>query len=358
VTAPLRIHADRQYLPPGEPHVIMLYPFWGRADVNVPRPEFVDRYVEHGREFIELVDLAACEVAVFPQNWKRGELSTPDTLVPRAQAFAAEARAAGKRYLFFRGGDSSDPLPVEGAMVLRNSLERSRRPAGEHALPAFHEDMLQHTGGTLVTRPYGARPVVGFCGLVLEQEPAGMARAAVARAKRVVLERRGLPSFSDTWVRGRALDALQRQDAVDTNIIVRDEWGGGAFPSEPPFVDADRWQRVRTEYVDNIVSSDYVLCARGHGNYSYRLYETLSLGRIPVLVDTDCVLPFDSTIDWRDYCVWVDRREIPRIGEKVTEFHERLSPGGFVELQQACRRLWETYLTPEGFFSHFHLLVR
>jgi len=111
---------------------------------------------------------------------------------------------------------------------------------------------------------------------------------------------------------------------------------------------------VRREYVQNIVESDYVVCTRGAGNFSYRLYETLSCGRIPVFVDTDCVLPYDFLVDWREHCVWVEEDDLPQIGERVLEFHEGLGEKEFVELQHHCRRFWEQYISPEGFFSNFH----
>jgi hypothetical protein len=104
-----------------------------------------------------------------------------------------------------------------------------------------------------------------------------------------------------------------------------------------------------------MLESDYVLCARGNGNFSYRLYETLCMGRIPVFIDTDCVLPLDFDIDWRDYCVWVDEAEIEQIGDQVLEFHESLDESEFEERQRACRRLWETHISPQGFFANFHL---
>lgn len=360
MTSPLRIHADPAYLPPGEPHVLMLYPWWGRSrEHDVPRPDFADRYLEQGRGLFELTSLRDADVAVFPQDWKRGLHYTPETLVERAEVFAAEARAAGKRYLVFRDGDLADPVPLDGALVVRQSLFRSRRGPLEHAQPAFFEDLAEYVGGAPVPREYRERPTIGFCGVALAPAPErGLVRrlrGAAAGVKRRVRERLGLPAFQDIWVRQRAIDALRRQDAVDTNIVLREGWGGGAFAADR--YDADRWRRTRQEFVDNVVGSDYTLCARGHGNFSYRLFETLCLGRIPVFVDTDCVLPFDFAVEWRDHCVWVDRTEIPRIGEKVAEFHSGLSPAEFVERQQACRRLWEEYLSPEGFFAHFHLLV-
>jgi len=156
-----------------------------------------------------------------------------------------------------------------------------------------------------------------------------------------------------SWIRTKALQVLAKSRRIDTNFVIRDTFMGGALlPSGEARL--SKFQQIRREYVQNLVDSDYVLCARGGGNYSYRLYEALCCGRIPVFVDTDCVLPYHSEIDWKQYCVWVDEREVDRIAERVAEFHEALSEDQFVELQRRCRWLWESYLSPEGFFRNFH----
>src|SRR5919108_319285 len=139
--------------------------------------------------------------------------------------------------------------------------------------------------------------------------------------------------------RAEALRRLATSNRVATNFLVRRSFLGGAIKAGN--VDAKTMQQVRREYVENMVESDYVLCARGAGNFSYRLYETLSCGRIPVFVDTDCVLPYEWVIDWRAHCVWVDAGELGQIGPRVLEFHESLSDDDFVELQRRCRELWE-----------------
>jgi hypothetical protein len=89
------------------------------------------------------------------------------------------------------------------------------------------------------------------------------------------------------------------------------------------------------------------------GNYSIRFYETLSCGRIPVFVNTDCVLPFEEWIDWKSYCVWVEAHEVARAAEKVAEFHDGLSDAEFRDRQRACRQLWLDWLSPLGFFKNF-----
>ncbi|MEB3359624.1 MAG: exostosin family protein, partial [Synechococcales bacterium] len=119
-------------------------------------------------------------------------------------------------------------------------------------------------------------------------------------------------------------------------------------------IDYNLLKQVRRDYVQNMVESDYVLCCRGLGNYSFRLYEALSCGRIPVLINTDCVLPYDFWIDYKDYCIWVEEREISDLPEIVADFHARLSPQAFIAHQQNCRALWEHYLSPRGFFSNLH----
>ena len=112
--------------------------------------------------------------------------------------------------------------------------------------------------------------------------------------------------------------------------------------------------RGQLEFLQNLLESDYVLCARGYGNYSHRLYEALACGRIPLFIDTDCVLPFDFAIDWKRFCVWVDQVDLRSVADRVAEFHASISGEEFEELQVACRRLWEEWLSPEAFFANFH----
>jgi hypothetical protein len=153
----------------------------------------------------------------------------------------------------------------------------------------------------------------------------------------------------DLFARGWALDGPLRHVDVETSTIVREPVGGTRTE-----LDRDRWQVARREYLENMIGSDYVLCVRGDGNWSVRFYEAMCLGRIPVVVDTDLVMPYDFLLEWRDYGVWIDRSDIANIGEHVAAFHERLSEPEFEDLQRECRGLWERYLSPVGFFRNFH----
>lgn len=333
---PLPIFSDPAFIPRGAPPTIMLYPFWGKppedpADPNTGR---FDRYAADGKRFFRMAPLDEAELAVFPSDWAYvlGEPAASSA----ASGFATMAEEAGKRAAAFFFNDSDDAVDLPGATVFRTSLYGSRRRPGEFAQPAWSEDFVERYLGALPVRRKPRQPTVGFCGLA----PRGLP---------LLHRRRASP---DPTLRMRALSRLQRTRGLQTNFIVRKDFVGGAVRDGG--LDAKTLQQVRREYVGNMLDSDYVLCARGAGNFSYRLYETLSCGRIPVFVDTDCVLPYDFMIEWPEYGVWIDEAAVNDVGHSVLEFHERLNEREFEDLQRECRRFWERYLRPEGFFENLH----
>jgi hypothetical protein len=328
----LRIYSDRSIVPRDGSHVVMLYPFWGKnpeepADPNSGR---FDRYAEVGSTHFALVPLDAADVAVFPCEWSRA-------LAVEVERFVAAASEAGTPTAVFAASDKHEAIQSP-ALVFQTSLYRSRRASNEFAQPAWSEDFVRaYLGGRLPFRPKRAKPVVGFCGL--------------APRRRGVLTRLRAHE-THTSIRARALRLLREHSGIETNFVERERFLGGALTGGR--LDVATMQRARREFVENMIQSDYVLCARGAGNFSYRLYEALSCGRIPVFIDTDVVLPCDFTADWRAHCVWIDESELESIGDRVAAFHEGLGEREFQELQRACRRFWEEYVAPDGFFAHFH----
>ena len=70
------------------------------------------------------------------------------------------------------------------------------------------------------------------------------------------------------------------------------------------------------EYLQEIVDSYFVLCPRGIGTSSYRLYEVLSLGRVPIIISDDWVPP--EGVDWNSCSIRIAEgrvEELPRIVE-------------------------------------------
>ncbi len=74
-------------------------------------------------------------------------------------------------------------------------------------------------------------------------------------------------------------------------------------------------EREIDEYIGHLERSTYIICPRGTENYSYRVYETLSRGRIPVIIDTDVVLP--KEINWGDLSIIVPYEFLHKIYDLV-----------------------------------------
>ena len=103
------------------------------------------------------------------------------------------------------------------------------------------------------------------------------------------------------------------------------------------------YENLRLVFFNNIQDTDYTVCIRGGGNFSARFYETLAVGRIPIFINTDCMLPFSNEINWDKHVIWIEKNEITDIEKKVIEFHSSLTPKRFQKLQISNRKLWENY---------------
>lgn len=62
-----------------------------------------------------------------------------------------------------------------------------------------------------------------------------------------------------------------------------------------------RFEERRAHFRDVLSRSRFVLCPRGKGTSSFRLFETLAAGRVPVIIADDWVPP--SGPDWETFCL-------------------------------------------------------
>jgi len=241
--------------------------------------------------------------------------------------------------VFFDGRDDMGSIPAldRRITIYKTSLQARTRLPHERAMPAPCDDLLAGVGGRLVERQWSKRPSVGFCGFV-----GSPLRRFGFHALRQHQKSEALT------LRARTLACLDRSSAIQTRFIRRSAFWGGSMGRF--HVDERRQKKVREEFIQNLLQTDYAVCVRGKGNFSFRLYETLAAGRIPIFVNSDCVLPFEDRIDWKRHVVWLEQDDLERIVETLLAYHQKLGPEGFAALQRANRRLWEEWLSPQGFF--------
>ena len=344
----LKLYSNPKFMPDGVRPAEILFPFWGlfpEPDDWADQDRF-GKFIKVAHTYFELVsDPAEADVAVLPTDWKRYQRSHTES---QARAFIEHVSPSGKPLIVLYAVDETDAVPLPGAIVLRPSFDRSSRRRGEFCQPGFVGDMIaNYRGGMPDVRAKGARPSVGFCGFAAPPVR-GLNRVRYA-LRRLVQSNRSRTN----WVifRYQVLDRLRAHIDIDTLFILREAYLGGGM--QDPALRA----RVRQEYADNVFGSDYTMCMRGGGNYSFRFFETLSAGRIPIFIDTDSPLPYPDQIDWSQHMVRVQQHDIDQIGQIVADFHAQLTPARFIEMQHANRRLWEDWLSPHGYFAHLHHII-
>jgi len=64
-------------------------------------------------------------------------------------------------------------------------------------------------------------------------------------------------------------------------------------------------------------NSIFGLCPRGYGPTSFRLYETIQMGCIPIFISDEFWLPFEKYIDWNKLCLLITPEKIDQIPEIV-----------------------------------------
>jgi hypothetical protein len=356
----LKLYCERAWVPADCAHLEILDPFWGgdRYDPEGNARQIGKAYAERAGEIFEPVStMEESDAVLLPVNW--WDLLTRPAGMTVAREVIERAAAAGRRVILFFCHDT--PLQFDWpahAVVFRISAHRSRLRPNEFIVPQWSRDYLADLDGELPVRRKDETPVVGFCGFA---PPLGMrpGKRRLKETARLMAHRLGLgtvfPERMAHAARARALLALSRSPLVKTNYLIRSESAFdnpiGAFL---PGGTVEAALLKRREFVQNILGSDYVLCARGWANCSIRFSETLSLGRIPVLVDTDCVLPHESAIDWDRYRVLVNENAPAQAAHRIREFHEALAPGEFEARQRACRVLWEEWFSPLGFYKNLY----
>ncbi len=270
----------------------------------------------------------------------------------RSLSYVAEMKAlakeAGKQLILFIGSDLSHDIFIDGVIALKGSQYGYLRHPREYTVVPFAEDLSEVR--PFIVRKKSDRPVVSFCGWA--GFPSFVAYAKyIIRNMQVDLESH-IPGRAYLLVRKKglywrrkAMRLLERDPRIDTRFIIRKTFSASAKTiSVNPAL-------ARSEYIENMGDSDFVLAPKGDGNFSVRFYEALSQGRIPILIDTDMVLPFGDLIDYDRFVLRVSYKDINRLPAIVADFYVSLTEEGFADMQRASRAAYTDTLRYDKYFE-------
>ena len=253
--------------------------------------------IEETVEYVSKIEDA--DIVIYPKKFDEG-----------VAKYVQYCTSNNKKLYCFYNDDNSHPVDESLNLVLyRTSLYKSKKRKNEFSLPAWSQDLFS------VDQKHRLKsnvPTVGFCGYLSHP------------------------------IRSECIGVLNDNLSIKTNFVIRNAfWGGSPHNTV-----------IREEYVNNIVNSDFVLCTRGAGNFSYRFYETLSCGRIPIFVDTDCVLPCKDIIDWSQICIIVNSPV--NLNKTINEFWNKISEKEYIQMQIKVREMYQKYISPDGFARYLN----
>ena len=253
------------------------------------------------------------------------------TRVPYLEVVEHIAHKAGKKLIIFTTQDSPLPITRVNSIIIRPSAYASSLRANEIVAPALVEDLGAIHGVVPFTK--GEAPTIGFVG-----------RADFDSFKtRIKYFLRNYVLYTGShrdgmYFRRAAIRAIQSDTRLSSHIISRRSFGAHRTTLElSP-------EGSRTEYVESIKNSLFVLAPRGDGNYSLRFYEALSLGRIPILIDTDVMLPFEPELLYDDCIMRIPYSQVGRINEIVWTYWSQKSELELQQSQKKAREMFESYL--------------
>lgn len=99
------------------------------------------------------------------------------------------------------------------------------------------------------------------------------------------------------------------------------------------------WRR----YAEIMQASKFILCPRGLGVSSVRLFDTMRMGRVPVILSDDWVEPQGPA--WPEFSIRVPERESYRVPSLVEQYEPRA-----VAMGQLAREQWQAWFSEEVCF--------
>lgn len=124
----------------------------------------------------------------------------------------------------------------------------------------------------------------------------------------------------------------------DHRAVIEDTSRLSFFGSDTPAVGEQK-----RRYAEVIQRSKFVLCPVGSGPSSFRLFETMAAGRVPVIISDEWVPPIGPT--WADISLTVAERNVRNLPAFVASQEHR-----FADMSKAARLAWEEWFAPDVLF--------
>jgi hypothetical protein len=140
---------------------------------------------------------------------------------------------------------------------------------------------------------------------------------------------------SDTTPSRRPLFTLSHPDAIVEEVHGFRFWDQSS----------ERFDERRSRHRSVLARSRFVLCPRGNGTSSVRLYETLAAGAVPVIMANDWTPP--SGPSWERFSIRWPEGRVQGLTEMLEAWDVR-----WPQMSREARRAYDEFFSPEVYFHH------
>lgn len=262
-----------------------------------------------------------------------------------------------KKLWIYSSGDTGVTIKEDYIFVFKMADFKSHQNKQSVIMPVFIDDpLLTIYNDSLSFVSKSEKPIIGYVGHAKAGIKKWIITILIYLKENYLIAKGTIYSdyyrlYFSSHKRLKYLKIIQSSKQIVSKFIFRDKYRAGVKTAE---------DRIKTtiEFFDNIKNTQYTFCMRGGGNFSVRFYETLAMGRIPLFIDTDCVLPLENIVDWKEYCIIIDYKNINEVNRKLINFHNSITGEELLNWQKKNRLIWENYLTRANYFLHIHDLFR
>ncbi len=204
--------------------------------------------------------------------------------------------------------------------------------------------------GALVTNDLRAYMLLPF----LDKNKLGVFSRILAKMDDLLANRKKLEAY-----------ALKMEEAVDSAKdlfpVITSYKGIGYYldisVEQYPRLSENMRKQRQALYFDMMQRSVATLCPKGFGAQSIRFFETMSCGRIPVLISDDYLLPLENRINYNAFICRLGEDEIGGIRDNLALFFNGHTDEEIVNMGSAACQTWSEYFAPAVREKYFFLTL-
>jgi len=141
-------------------------------------------------------------------------------------------------------------------------------------------------------------------------------------------------------VRQQSVDACGQSRALKSDIAEYPDFYGYFKEGDPEAA------RRRRAFLLSMERSRIALCPESiTGVFPYRFFEAISAARVPMLIGSGYVLPWEGVIPWNEIAIFCPAAEAARAPHVARKFIDTHSDEQIIQMGIKGREYWERYLT-------------